>query len=98
MVFLFIAMIGSDFISTSGELTFSSDQMEVCCNIEIVNDEIPEPEETFQVRLTSSSILRAVIEDSDTTITITDTDRMYYLMFITILLLTSNTYVYYTYH
>ena len=54
---------------------FAPGQTEACSSIEIVDDDIPEPEETFLVRLISTSNPRAVVGEPDTIITITDTDR-----------------------
>lgn len=71
-----------DFVSTSQELIFSADIRTVCTTISIVNDQTPELNETFQVQLTSTNISRAVLGQSSTTITITDTDSMFQCLWI----------------
>ena len=74
----FAATTDVDFNSVSDELIFSATLTTVCEIISIINDQIPEPQETFQVQLTSTTITRAVIgEVASTTITITDTDRTF---------------------
>ena len=65
-----------DFMSLSGDLTFSAGLEPPCVTVMVIDDLIPELDETFLLRLTSSSILRAVIVEPIATITITDSDRM----------------------
>ena len=73
----FAATTDVDFDSVSDEFIFTATLTTVCEIISIINDPIPEPQETFQVQLTSTTITRAVIgQAASTTITITDTDRM----------------------
>ena len=66
-----------DFISVSSDLVFGADLRPQCVTVTIVDDQIPEPEETFTLQLTSSSLLRAVIVQPITIITITDADSMF---------------------
>ena len=74
----FAATTDVDFTSVSDEFVFTANLMTVCEIITIINDPIPEPQETFQVQLISTTITRAVIGGAaSTTITITDTDRMF---------------------
>ena len=63
-------------MSLSGDLTFSAGLEPPCVTVMVIDDLIPELDETFLLRLTSSSILRAVIVEPITTITIRDSDRM----------------------
>ena len=65
-----------DFSSVSNDFTFAAGLVPECVNITIIDDQIPEPEETFTVQLTSSNIPRAVILQPETTVTITDADSM----------------------
>ena len=74
----FAATTDVDFDSVSDEFIFTANLMTVCEIITIINDPIPELQETFQVQLISTTITRAVIgEPASTTIIITDTDRMF---------------------
>ena len=70
------AMQDVDFMSLSGDLTFSAGLEPPCVTVMILDDVIPELDETFRLRLTYSSILRAGIVEPIATITITDSDRM----------------------
>ena len=60
----------------SSEFIFTADLEPQCVTVMVLDDEIPEREEMFQLQLTSSNIQRAVIVQPITTITITDSDRM----------------------
>ncbi len=67
------AKAGSDYTSASGTLTFSPDQTEKALSITLKDDSTVEPNETFEVRLSSPS--RATLgSPSKTTVTITDDD------------------------
>ena len=72
---VYAAMQDVDFMSLSGDLTFSAGLEPPCVTVMILDDFIPELAETFRLRLTSSSIPRAVIVEPIATITITDSDR-----------------------
>ena len=65
-----------DFTSTSQDLVFSANLVTVCATIPIVDDQIPEPVETFQVQLISTSLSRALLGQSLATVIITDIDSM----------------------
>ena len=71
------AISNVDFVPMSSAFTFSVGLASECVVIMIIDDLTPEPEEMFQLRLTSSSIQRAVITDPDIIITITDSDRKF---------------------
>ena len=64
-----------DFVLLSSDIAFTAGLAPQCVTITIIDDQVPEPVETFQLQLTSSSIPRALITQPDTTITIIDSDR-----------------------
>ena len=80
MILLIIIIITAttdvDFTSTSQDLVFSANLVTVCATIPIVDDQIPEPVETFQVQLISTSLSRALLGQSLATVIITDNDSM----------------------
>ena len=71
------AISNVDFVPMSSAFMFSAGLAPECVVIMIIDDLTPEPEEMFQLQLTSSSIPRAVITDPDTIITIADSDRKF---------------------
>jgi len=66
------ATAGADYTSTSGTLTFDAGDTSKTINVPILADTTDENNET--ITLTLSNAVRATIEDSSSTITITDDD------------------------
>ena len=63
---------GSDYVARSGSLTLPAAATEGTITIDIIDDDVAEPQERFSVRLTSAE--GATIVDGSGAVTITDTD------------------------
>lgn len=66
------AVSGSDFVSSSGTVTFSAGQTARTIDITLTNDSVAESAETFTLSLSTPS--NATIADGDATITLIDDD------------------------
>lgn len=66
------AKVGSDYFGATGTLTFAPNETVKLVQLSIVNDFIPEPNETFFLNLTGAT--NATITTSQATITIVDDD------------------------
>ena len=63
---------GSDYVARSGSLTLPAGATEGTITIDIIDDDVAEPQERFSVRLTSAE--GATIVDGSGAVTITDSD------------------------
>jgi probable HAF family extracellular repeat protein len=64
------ATAGSDYLATSGSLTFAPGETSKTINVQVIGDRLPEPNETFGVNLSSPT--NAIIADGQGTGTILD--------------------------
>ncbi|MGH2416009.1 MAG: Calx-beta domain-containing protein, partial [Microcystaceae cyanobacterium] len=65
------AIAGSDYTSKSGTLTFNPGETSKAISIAIVDNNIPEPDETFKVNLSNAT--NATISDNQAVVTLSDT-------------------------
>ena len=63
------AVAGQDFIGTSGSATITANNQNVTITVPLVNDGVPEPDETFTIRITSTSVPGDISDTGISTIT-----------------------------